>query len=69
MTATEAAWDLGLGFDDKLNEDDGRSPQAIWLSMVGTYDYFLHCIADEAMGLINYNNIVSREAIVLQREQ
>ena len=53
MTATEAAWDLESGFDDKLNEDDGRSPQAIGLSMVGTYDFFLHCIADEAMGLIN----------------
>ena len=69
MTAAEAAWDLESGFNDKLNEENGRSLQAIWLSMVGTDDFFLHCIADEAMGLIKYNNIVSREAIVLQREQ
>ena len=48
-----AALDLESGFDEKLNEDDGRSSQAIWLSMVRTYDFFLHCIADEAMGLIN----------------
>ena len=48
-----AAWDLESVFDDKLNEDDGRSPQAIWLSMVGTYGFFLHCIANEAMGMIN----------------
>ena len=53
MTATEAAWDLGSGFDGKLNEDGGRSPQAIWLSMVETYDFLLHCIANEAMGMIN----------------
>ena len=53
VTATVAAWGLGSGFDEKLNEDGDRSPQAIWLSMVGTYDFFLHCIADEAMGLIN----------------
>ena len=48
-----AAWDLESGFDKKLNKNDDRSPQAIWLSMVGPYDLFLHCIADEAIGLIN----------------
>ena len=29
---------------------------------------FFRCIADEAIGLINYNNILYREAIILQQE-
>ena len=31
---------VGSDFDDDLNEDDGRTQQAIWHGMVGTYDFF-----------------------------
>ena len=31
---------VGLDFGDELNEENGRTQQAIWHGMVGTYDFF-----------------------------
>ena len=44
---------VGSDFDDKLHEEDDRTQRAIYHGMGVTYDFFLSCIADEAMGLIN----------------
>ena len=67
MTMTTAAFDRTLMASltrttTKFNEQFTMAWAELTIS-------FFFCIADEAMGLVNYNNIVDREAIILLQEQ